>query len=52
MSSTGLRCKLTEKVSVIGAHLLLDEPALIVKTEDILQVPDDALAIRRQGPLR
>jgi hypothetical protein len=34
-SSTGLRCKLTEKASVIGAHPLLDEPALIVKTEDI-----------------
>jgi AcrR family transcriptional regulator len=48
MSSTGLRCKLTEKASVIGAHPLLDEPALIrqngrysasprrVKTEDAL----------------
>ena len=35
MSSTGLRCKLTEKASVIGMHPLLDEPALIVKTEDM-----------------
>jgi len=48
----GLVCKLTEKASVIGAHPLLNEPALIVKTEDILQVPDDALAFRRQVPSR
>ena len=34
----GLVCKLTEKASVIGAHPLLNEPAMIVKTEDILQV--------------
>jgi Outer membrane efflux protein len=44
--------KLTEETPVVGAHPLLNEPALIVKPKHVHQVPDYTLAIRRQGAQR
>jgi hypothetical protein len=40
--------KLTEKTTVVCAHPLLDEPSLIVKPENVQQVPNNALSIRMQ----
>jgi len=42
-----LGAKLTKKASVIGFDPLLYEPTLIVKPEDVRQVPDYALAVGR-----
>jgi hypothetical protein len=38
-----LSSKLTEETPVIGPHPLLDEPTLIVKPEDVHQVPEYTL---------
>ena len=52
-SSSSLKCllsgssKLTKKAPVIGSDPLLYEPTLIVKPEDVRQVPDHALAVGR-----
>jgi hypothetical protein len=43
-----LSSKLTEETPVVGPHPLLEEPTLIVKAEDVYQVPDYTLAVRRQ----
>jgi|HubBroStandDraft_1064217.scaffolds.fasta_scaffold08183_2 hypothetical protein len=47
-----LSSKLTEETPVVGPHPLLEEPTLIVKAEDVYQVPDYTLAVRRQVACR
>lgn len=41
------RFELTEEAAIVSSYPLLDELALRVKPEDVDQVPNDALAVRR-----
>ena len=47
-----LSAKLPKETPVIGAHPLLDEPTVIVKPENVDQVPNDTLAVRGYGARR
>src|SRR5580704_9730483 len=44
--------ELTQKASIVCPHPLLDEPPLVVKPENVRQIPDDALSVRRQRTCR